>query len=174
MASRVRDVRDTEKRKRMQRVTPNDREKLDSVVKHDGLQRGAPSGQNYFVRGVFIDGGGDKRFCLRVVDAVPDFDIPDTVIEDNVVLGAAFYAAGLTLTDKELAKDLAAAIKEQEEVRRSANPANAQTLARVPAAVPAAAVLRDGRQRFPHTRHASSTSSWTTTTPRRSCSSSWP
>ena len=37
MASRVRDVRDTEKRKRMQRVTPNDREKLDSVVKHGGL-----------------------------------------------------------------------------------------------------------------------------------------
>ena len=125
-------------------------------MKHAGLQRGAPSDQQNVVRGVFIDGGGDKRFCLRAVGAGPDFDNPDTVIDNNAALGSEFHTAGLTLTDKELAKDLAAAAKEQEEDRRSANPASVENLARVPAAAPAAAALRDGRLRFPPTRNASS------------------
>jgi hypothetical protein len=141
-------------RKRPQRVTDKDRDKLHIVVKHAGLQRGAPSNQQYAVRGVFIDGNGDKRFCFRAVGAEPDFDNPDTVIENDAALGAEFFTAGLTLTDKELAKDLAAAVKEQEEDRRLANPAHAENLARVPAPAAAAAVLRGGRPRFPLSRDA--------------------
>ena len=92
-----------------------DHEKLELVVKHVGLMRGAPASQKYVVRGVYIDGGGLKRFCLHDVGAAPHFDIPGTVVENNAELAAAFHTAGLTLTDKELSVDLAAAKKEQEQ-----------------------------------------------------------
>jgi hypothetical protein len=154
MAARAHDPHDLPGRKRHQ--LSNDREKLALLLKHDGLQRNTPAGQVYVVRGVFIDGGGAKRFCVRAVDSVPEFDNPATVIENDVALGADFHTAGLTLTDKELTKDLAVANKEQEEDRRLANPANAENLARVPAPAPAVAVLRHGRRRYPDTRVASS------------------
>ena len=156
MAARAPPPPDLCGRKRSQRITDSDRSKLDTVVKHTGLQRGAPAAQQYVVRGVFIDGSGNKRFCVRAVGAGPDFDNPDTVIEKNEALGSKFHTAGLTLTDKELAKDIGAATKEQEEERRSANPANAENLARVPAPATAAAVLRSGQPRYPRTRDATS------------------
>ena len=61
----------TKRAKRSQRVTENDRLKIDSVVKHVGLKRGAVASQKYVVRGVFIDSEGVKRFCLHDVDDAP-------------------------------------------------------------------------------------------------------
>ena len=98
---RAHDPHDPPGRKRAQRVTDKDREKVELFVKHAGLQRNTPASQVYVVRGVFIDGGGAKRFCVRAVGDVPVFDNPDTVIENDVALGAHFHTAGLTLTDKE-------------------------------------------------------------------------
>ena len=53
------------------------------MAAHAGLKRGVLASQTYSVRGVYIDGGGVKCFCLHDVDAVPHFDIPETVIENN-------------------------------------------------------------------------------------------
>ena len=126
------------------------------MVKHVGLKRGAFFNQKYVVRGVFIDTEGVKRFCLHDVEAAPNFDKPEVTIERDVELGAAFHTAGMTLTDKELVVDLAAAKKEQNRASLLANPATAEVLAREAAEPAGPSGTRTGRHIQPQTRVATS------------------